>query len=158
MVTALRPPARLRFEHWLSWSAIVGTTSLVSLFLGFVPSLNSPSALLDFNLAAYAQSISDQEVQSYARSLIQIEPIRQQAYDEIQTISGEVPAIRCDRPSSLQSLPSGVQQIAIDYCNQAIPIVENNNLSIERFNQITIELQSDPGLEDRIQKVIQQMQ
>jgi hypothetical protein len=136
--------------------AAAGTTA--GLCLGLVPNIQMPSAeqplAISFESAAYAQSISDQEVQNYARSVVSIEPLRQSAYDDIKDISGSVPRIECHRPSSLNDLPDNVRQIAINYCNQAIAIVESNNLTISRFNSIRVAQDGDSSLLNRIQQAI----
>jgi uncharacterized protein (UPF0147 family) len=107
---------------------------------------------------ASAQAVSDDEVQRYARSLLAIEPIRQSAHAEIRRIMrvDEVPPIACHRPTD--RLPRNIRQIAQNYCNQALEIVDRNNLTIARFNTITVNLQNDPNLAARVQAVIRQLQ
>jgi hypothetical protein len=164
MITVLRPLPRCSIQLLLQ-VLVVGTLSTVGVLLDIAPS-SSPTSFspTSFNFtvgsAAYAQAVSDQEVQSYAQSVLAIEPIRQAAYNKIKQISGssEVPVVACHRPSSLSNLPESIRDIAVDYCNQAIAIVERNNLTITRFNQITVAHQSNPGLSDRIQQVINQLQ
>jgi hypothetical protein len=142
---------------------LVGILSIMGLLSGVVPTLHSPlsgSSLLSFSHAALAQSISDEDVENYARSLLAIEPIRQSAFAEIQRILGnsEVPAIACHRPNSLNNLNADIRQVAISYCNRAIQIVERNNLTISRFNAITTRLQNDPNLMPRIQEELIRLQ
>ncbi|NJR63227.1 MAG: DUF4168 domain-containing protein [Cyanobacteria bacterium CRU_2_1] len=152
----------LSVKPFLARSLIIGAISTASILFGLVPNLQHPTSgfTLDFNTAAYAQSISDEEVISYARSVLAIEPFRQAAYEQIKQITGSsnVPQIACHRPSSLNELPSNIRQIAIDYCNQAISIVESNSLTISRFNEITVAHQSDSTLSERIQQIILQLQ
>lgn len=131
--------------------------------MGWVPAIQSaPTATIELNFSqvASAQSISDSEITSYARSVVAIEPLRQSAFEQIKQITGSanVPAIACHRPSSLNDLPDNIRSIAVNYCNQAISIVESNNLTITRFNEITVAHQSDPALSDRIQQAILQLQ
>jgi Domain of unknown function (DUF4168) len=149
-----------RGAHLLLQALAVGTLSTVGLLLGVVPSLHPSSFDLTFDSKVYAQSVSDQEVQSYAQSVLAIEPIRLMAYDKIKQMTGsdDVPVVACHRPSSLSDLPENIRDVAIDYCNQAIAIVERNNLTITRFNQITVAHQSDRDLSNRIQQAINQLQ
>jgi hypothetical protein len=152
-------------KRWLSRSVMVGVGAAVSVCLGLVPSVQtsvqSPLAgqplAVSFGSAAYAQSISDQDVANYARSVLAIEPLRQSAYDQIKGISGSVPRIECHRPSSLNDLPDNVRQIAVNYCNQAISIVESNSLTISRFNAIRVAQDSDSSLLNRIQQSIMEL-
>ncbi|NJO80327.1 MAG: DUF4168 domain-containing protein [Cyanobacteria bacterium RM1_2_2] len=168
MLTASRSLSQLDLQRRLMQVLVVSTLSTVGLLLGIVPSFKPAPDSSMFHLtlshAAYAQAgsqaVSNDEVQSYARSVLAIEPIRVKAYEEIQKMTGsdDVPVVACHRPSSLSELPENIRDVAIDYCNQAIAIVERNNLTITRFNQITIAHQNNRGLSDRIQQVINQIQ
>lgn len=117
-----------------------------------------PSVFL--GTAAYAQSaVSNQEVQNYARSILEIEPVRQNAYDAIKRITGsDVPPIMCNRPASLNNLSREVREIAVNYCRQSAQIAASHGLSADRFNAITAALQSDPDLAARIQEAMVQIQ
>lgn len=164
MTTALVIAHRNRYcnlKRLLTQSFAIGILSTAGLLLGVVPGVQSSSGIeLSFNSVAHAQAVTDQEIMDYARSVLAIEPLRQSAYNQIKQITGtaNVPSIACHRPSSLNDLPGNIRQIAIDYCNQAISIVEDNNLTISRFNAITVAHQADSSLSDRIQQAILQLQ
>jgi hypothetical protein len=160
MMTALSPLLQFHSRRLLSRSLIIGALSAAGLALGWVPSIPQGSAELVFDTAAYAQSgVTESEIQDYAYSVLQIEPIRLAAYDNIKRASGaEVPPILCHRPSSLNNLDPSIRQIAISYCNEAIAIVESNNLTITRFNEITMAHQSDSALANRIQQAMATIQ
>ncbi|HAO13605.1 MAG TPA: hypothetical protein DCQ51_21180, partial [Planktothrix sp. UBA8407] len=51
-----------------------------------------------------------------------------------------------------------VRDIAVNYCTQAKSIIETNELTITRFNQITQSQQADPALQKRIQGELQRLQ
>ena len=164
--------------QWLSRSLWIGTISTAGLLLGWVPNVQFSSELpalgqqaagvglptlsfsLSFKSAAYAQAaISDDEIHSYAQTVLEMEPYRISAYDQIKRITGaEVPPILCHRASSLNSLDPSIRDIAISFCNQAVSIAESHNLSITRFNEITIAQQSDSALADRIRQAIREIQ
>lgn len=148
-------------KETVSKSLLVGVVSGAVFFSGLTPTVQrhsfDGSATLVFSNAAYAQqAITAEEIVSYVRSLIAIEPIRQVAYEEIKRIlgTGEVPAIACHRRNSLNSLDRRIRQIAVRYCNRSIQIVESNHLSINRFNTITVARQTDPNLADRIRQAL----
>lgn len=145
-------PARGHY-NWFS-PLLSGLVAAVGVLGGLVPTLSPNAPMLDFSRAAYAQSISQNEMRNYARSVLAIEPIRQSAFQEIRRIlrTDNVPSIVCHQQSSLQNLPSNVRQIATSYCSRAIEIVERNDLTINRFNTITLNLQSNPSLEERIRQ------
>lgn len=168
MITVHDPLSDRRWQ-WLLRVVAVGTLSAGAILFGLLPNVQSVALDLkrfdlnfdiSFDIVAHAQAVSEQEIQSYARSVLAIEPIRVNAYDQIQKITGssEVPAVACHRPSSLSNLPENIRDIAIDYCNQAIAIVERNNLTISRFNQITVTHQSNRELFERIQREINRIQ
>lgn len=141
-------------------SLLVGILATAGVLGGLVPTVEHPAAAPTFSIAAYAQTLSRQEVQNYARSVMAIEPLRQKAYDDIRRIMGarSIPEILCHRPESLASLPGNVRQIATDYCTQAIRIVERNDLTIEDFNRITVSLRSNPALASQIQQEMLRLQ
>lgn len=136
----------------LSRVLVVGTLTAVGLLSGFAPDLSGRSPILVFSSAAYAQDVSNEEVTNYARAVLKMEPVRQEAYDEIKKIIGSsnVPAIVCHKPESLSALPANAQGIAKNYCDRSKEIVESNGLSITRFNAITVNLQNDSNLKNRI--------
>jgi hypothetical protein len=170
MLTVLRMPlrpmvqsdvpsaGRSSVQKFLLQAFATGTLAATGLLLGVVPwfDLTGPQ----WGSIAYAQDVSNQEVQSYAQSVLAMEPYREAAFTKIQQITGssEVPVVACHRPSSLSNLPENIRDIAIDYCNQAIAIVERNGLTITRFNQITVAHQSDATLRGQIQAEICKIQ
>lgn len=157
---------RYRLKPRLVRSLIVSVISALGLISGLVPSLQiSPldrTASVVISNSAYAQAnaITSEEVQNYARSVLAIEPVRQEAYNQIKQITGDrdVPAIACHQPNSLNNLNRDIREIAVDYCNQSIAIVEQNDLTIGRFNVITTSQQSDPDLQQRIQEELIRLQ
>ncbi len=157
-IQPLQPAGRPSVQKFLLQALAAGTLAATGLLLGVVP--NFDQANLSWNNAAYAQSVSNQEVQQYARSVLTMEPYRETAFSKIQQITGsnDVPVVACHRPSSLSNLPENIRDIAIDYCNQAISIVESNGLTITRFNQITVAHQSDASLRGKIQGEICKIQ
>jgi len=83
---------------------------------------------------------------------------RQNAYNEIKKLVGTPPNIECSKPDSLNALPANAKAIAVNYCNQSRKIVESNGLTIETFNQITVNMQKDPALQAQIQKIMLDIQ
>lgn len=154
MNVSFRRLSQPRSKPFWPQALTVGFISAVSLLSGFTPSVLPQTSGLQFNSAAQAQTVSAAELRNYAQSVLSIEPIRQTAYNEIKRISnsGVVPAIACHRPSSLNSLNRNIREIAINYCNRSIEIVESNDLTITRFNAITSALQNDDALQSRIQE------
>lgn len=148
------------WQRTLSRSTITGAIAIFSLLSGVIPLVSLSDRSLDFNSAALAQSVSRSEIERYAKTLLQIEPLRQTAYTNIKKIlgSGQVPNIVCTQPDSFRSLPSEARQIAIDYCNQSKKISTENRLRPERFNAITSQAQSDANLRGQIQNELLKLQ
>lgn len=138
-------------------SRLLVSVSLLGV-LSLAPAVR-PAAFL--GTAAYAQAaVSSEEVQNYARSLLEIEPVRQDAYNAIKRITGsnEVPPIICNRPGSLNNLNREVRQIAVNYCTRSAQIAASHDLTADRFNAITATLQGDRDLATRIQEAMVQIQ
>jgi hypothetical protein len=120
------------------------------------------SSSLVFNSKVYAQNLSlkDGEKMNYARSLLGMEPARQQALLDIKKLigNGEVPQIVCNNSGSISNLPGKARDIAVNYCQRSQKIVEDNGLSIDRFNKITVELQSNNNLKRQIFNILLRLQ
>ncbi|OZH55595.1 hypothetical protein AFK68_03585 [Hydrocoleum sp. CS-953] len=151
-------------QRLISRSLLVATLSTLGLMMGVVPRVSNPSSLTPiFDTAVYAQeSFTDQavtaeEITKYAFSVLQIENLRIGVYREIQnefqkqTPGGSVPPIICNQKSSVNTLPQNVKVIAVSYCNQAKKIIEGNDLTVSRFNRITMTQKTDPTLREKIQ-------
>ncbi|BAY24827.1 hypothetical protein NIES2100_46240 [Calothrix sp. NIES-2100] len=137
------------FSQTLSYSAIA-TTGLVA-------------SVLIFSSQANAQSpspVNKDEVTKYAQSVLAMEPARQQAFDEIKKIMGgrEIPNIVCNDPKIINSLPPKVKTIAEKYCKHSQKIVQENGLTIERFNQITVDYQNDNNVKQQISNALIRLQ
>ncbi|WP_199296008.1 DUF4168 domain-containing protein [Trichocoleus sp. FACHB-591] len=145
----------------VSQSFAIGFLAAVGLASGWVPSLSERSPEQMFSTAAVAQAApSAAELKSYARAVLAVEEVRQVSYRDIKKLVGSsgIPAIACHRPKSLQGLPQNVRGIAVEYCNKSKKIVESNGLTIDKFNAITVNVQSDPNLEKRVQAELLELQ
>jgi hypothetical protein len=138
---------QMRLSTW--FFIIVTTLGLVS---GALPSVSKVNA--------QSSSVSNDEFNSYARALLSMEPDRQRAFRKIKEILGDrdVPQIVCNEPNSINNLPSEAHKIAVQYCNRYQQVVEDNGLSIDRFNKITVELQNSNDLKNQIYKILIHMQ
>jgi Domain of unknown function (DUF4168) len=142
---------RPRFIQVLGQSIVIGSLTTVGLVSGLIPNLTASSGREVFSSTAYAEQVNNAEIKNYALAVLGMEPARQEAYNEIKKIIGqEPPAIACYKTESLSQLPRSARRIAVNYCNRSKQIVESNNLTSERFNAITQELQGDDNLKNRI--------
>jgi Domain of unknown function (DUF4168) len=155
----------LRFmpQHHLNHALLVGLFSWGAVLLGVVPdvSVSNASGFNTVVLAQQSPEFSEAEIRNYARAVLGIEPRRQTAYNEIQAIFGagkSIPDVVCSETQAINSLDKGVRDIAVNYCTQAKSIIETNELTITRFNQITQSQQADPALQKRIQVELQRLQ
>lgn len=142
--------------------SLILTLAGVGVVAGITPELSLTRSRISFNLSniALAQNYSPQELENYAKSLLAIELLRQSTYNEIKTnMNGSpIPEIRCFEPDSLQELPGNSRQIAVNYCNKSQEIVTSNGLTIERFNEITNNLQNNPEMKRQVQNTLIRIQ
>jgi hypothetical protein len=120
--------------------------------------------------AAQAQdsNISSEDITSYAASVLEMDPYRTQAYNQIKNllsgIDHDMSAVdmSCAGTANLNQLPrnirSDVRAIVVDYCERANDIVEQNGLSVTQFNTITARYPQDPGLAEQIRTALIQIQ
>lgn len=127
-------PQLINFKSTLWQATILATVSLAS---GIIPNVSSQKAVFAWENTVYAQEYSPEEIYNYAKAGFEVEMLRQQVYQEIKSMVNEQPPdIVCDRPETIDNIPDNIQGIAADYCDRVPQIVEENNLSIQRFNQL----------------------
>jgi hypothetical protein len=151
--------SQLRFNRILRQSLLAGMMTAAALASGWAPGWygNSPTPV--FGAAAQAQEISNEEITSYARAVLAIEPKRDRAYNEIKGIvGGSVPRVVCNETKEINRLSGNVRGIAVNYCQQAKKIIESNGLTVNRFNQLTLLQQANPAVKQRIQAELLRLQ
>ncbi|MEG3936262.1 DUF4168 domain-containing protein [Microcoleus sp. B13-B4] len=138
------------------FAGIISTAALAS---GWVPGLYTQSPNLVFGAAAQAQEISSEEITSYARAVLAIEPRRVEAFNEIKGMAGgSVPRVVCNETQEINKLSGGVRGIAVNYCQQAKKVIEGQGLTVSRFNQITLLQQANSGVKQQIQAELLRLQ
>ncbi|MBW4480109.1 MAG: DUF4168 domain-containing protein [Tolypothrix brevis GSE-NOS-MK-07-07A] len=139
---------RPRKQRMLEKSFLFGALAFVSL-------ASSPFA---FSYQVDAQTPT--EIRNYAKSVLAMEPERRQAFEEIKKLIGgrEIPQIVCSDSNSLSNLPNKARDIAVNYCNRSQKIVEQNGLSIDDFNKITRDLQSNEKLKTDVYNTLLDLQ
>ncbi|MBD1213859.1 MAG: DUF4168 domain-containing protein [Dolichospermum circinale Clear-D4] len=134
-----------RLHQILSQPLILATITTVSLISGTF-SFNSPTIAQTFN-------VNDTELTNYVKAVLEMEPVRQQAFEEIKKIIGskDIPQVICNDPRSVKALPDKAKDIAVNYCNQSQQIVKKF-ITVERFNEITLEKQKNTTLQKQLYK------
>ncbi|PSB40414.1 DUF4168 domain-containing protein [Chamaesiphon polymorphus] len=127
------------------------TTSLLGILAGIVPDFTAQQPSLIFSNAARADEFSDTDLRNYAAALMQIEPLRQSTLAQVSRANnGSLPNLVCNQPNTMEALNSEARSLFIRYCNQCESIAASRGLSIERFNQITQAVRSNPQLQNRV--------
>ena len=151
--------SKFRLNRMLRQSLFAGIISAGALAFGGAPGLYGQSPGLVFGASAQAQEISNQEITNYARAVLAIEPRRVEAYNEIKGMAGgSVPRVVCNETQEINRLSGGVRGIAVNYCQQAKKVIETNNLTVSRFNQLTLLQQANPAVKQRIQAELLRLQ
>ncbi len=141
-----------RLQRILSQSLILATIATASLISG----------TFGFNskVAAQTLNVNNTEVTNYAKAVLGMEPVRQQAFEEIKKLIGskDIPHVICNDPTSVKALPGKAKDIAVNYCNHSQKIVEDSGLSVERFNKITLEIQNNNTLKQQLYNTLLHLQ
>ena len=141
-----------RLQQILSQPLILATIATASLIF----------ATFGFNSQGIAQplNINNTEVTNYAKAVLGMEPVRQQAFEEIKKLIGskDVPQVICNDPTSINALPGKAKDIAGNYCNHSQKIVEDSGLTVERFNKITVEIQNNNNLKKQLYNTLLYLQ
>ncbi|NJL62969.1 MAG: DUF4168 domain-containing protein [Methylacidiphilales bacterium] len=134
-----------KFSQMLGHPIVMGSLTAASLLVGTTM----------FGSKAYAQNQlpNAAEIVNYAKAVLAMESPRQQALEEIKKIIGntEVPKIICNDANSFNALPGKAKDIAVRYCKDSQEIVQKSGFrDVNRFNEITVELQGNEGLQKKI--------
>jgi hypothetical protein len=73
-------------------------------------------------------------------------------------LGGSMPRIVCNETSQINRLEQNVRGIAVNYCQEAKKTIESNGLTVNRFNQITLQQQANPAVKQRIQAELLRLQ
>ncbi|MEA5604404.1 DUF4168 domain-containing protein [Nostoc sp. UHCC 0252] len=135
-----------------------------SFFFGAIVTTSVISNSFLLSSKAYGQAsapiANNSQINSYAQAVLAMEPARQNAFEEIKKLigNGEIPKIVCNDSNSINGLPRKAQDIAVNYCNRSQKIVQDNGLSIDQFNRITIELQNNDILKQQVYNTLLRLQ
>ncbi len=125
--------------------------SVFGISIGVVPDFTASEPSLFFSSAARADEFSDPDLRNYAAALMEIEPIRQSTLAQVRaSTGGTLPNLVCNQPNTMEGLNSEAKSLFVNYCNQCETIAASRGLSIERFNQITQSVRSNPQLQNRV--------
>lgn len=145
------PHARSNSDRFSRLLVMGIMTSLLGILAGIVPDFTAQQTSLIFGNAARADEFSDTELRRYAAALMQIEPLRQSTLAQVSRANnGALPNLVCNQPNTMEGLNSEAKSLFINYCNQCESIAASRGLNIERFNQITQAVRSNPQLQNRV--------
>lgn len=150
----------LSYLNLIKVTLLTGTWLLTASALDIVSNKIFDHPEFRIRLIAQAQNYDENTLRNYAQALLEIEPLRQSALQDIQTVlnSQEVPSIACNRAQSYQDLPNEAQSLIVEYCNRSKNIVEQQGLTVSEFNNITTDVQSNPQLKQDVQAEMQELQ
>ncbi|MEL6909184.1 MAG: DUF4168 domain-containing protein [Cyanobacteria bacterium J06555_3] len=137
----------------------------LGIMVGLAPEIsvrtNHADALVKLSLSntAWAQQFTPEETENYARAGYEVELLRREVYQELKSLMNEPPPnIVCDRQSTIDSLKPEAKAIANRYCTQSRRIVQQNNLSINRFNELKTRYDSKDSFYERVQEILIKLQ
>ncbi len=148
-----------KFHKFCKYIVNISLLTTIGILGGFVPNIDTKEPRISFADYAYAQSYTQQEIINYSQAGYQIELLRQQTYHEIKTtINQRPPNIICNQPGTLQSLDSNIRGIANNYCNNTMRIIRDNNLTVERFNQLKQFYDQQGDFHQEVQQMLLEVQ
>ena len=131
--------------------------SILGILCGLVPEVQERS--LSVSAIAYAQEYTNDEVLNYAKAGYKVELLRRQIYKEIKMIVNEPPPnIVCNQEQTLENLSGDVREIAERYCNESRQIVQDHNLTINRFNELKTRYDRGEKFYQQVQNVLIDLQ
>lgn len=147
---------------------VISSSILASfgIMLGFAPQISVSSIdsreqflTVSFSTLATAQEVSPEETNNYAKAAFEVEMLRREIYQEVKKIIDRPPGdIVCDRQETFAELEPQVRQLTERYCNQTLQIVERNNLSGDRYNQLTSYYGRRDTFYQKVQEILLKLQ
>lgn len=141
---------------------LIGLTGglIPEISLGSSEDVNQISRLtISWSRIAYGQQFTPEETENYAKAGYEVELLRRDIYKEIKNLINESPPqIVCDQQSTIASLQPEVQAIANRYCNQSQQIVQQNNLTVNRFNELKTYYENRDTFYNQVQEVLLKLQ
>lgn len=158
-----------RWRRAVSIALTATTMALVGSSLELTFPNNGGTPIVRFSSAqAQTSTFTEEEINSYAAAVLQMDGPRNQAYTQIKdlltSVGEDVSSVdmTCTDTRSLNNLPRSVRQqvrtLVVNYCNQAQKIVETNGLTVSRFNDITETHRQDPELAAQIRTALIKIQ
>ncbi|MEM6425618.1 MAG: DUF4168 domain-containing protein [Cyanobacteria bacterium P01_H01_bin.119] len=146
---------------------LIGALSLAGVGSGLAVSIDQSFPAVQVSAALAQAGVTDVEVLSYARSVLQMESSRSEAYTEVKNMMMDIGLnigdfeVSCTN-TRLSDIPRSIRRqvrgIIVDFCNSAADIVEENGLGANRFNEITAAHRRDQALAGRIQRAMIDLQ
>jgi len=150
--------------RWL----ITGVAASVVGVVGLPASLPFTGSFAIAPAIAQSPPVSNEEIDQYARAVLEMDPYRSEAYTQIKDLLLQAGMdisdinMTCSDSQDISNVPRSirrqVREILVNYCNQAQEIVEGNGLNPRRFNEITQAHQEDETLFERIQQALIRLQ
>lgn len=140
---------------------IVGSSILAaaSLLSSLAPEVSWRSPSISWESQALAQDFTPEEIANYARAGSQVEQLRREAYKEIKTLMNEPPGnIVCNQSETRENLKPEVQVVTDSFCNQILQIPQQNNLSNNRYNELTSYYEQQNDFYQQVQNVLLKLQ
>lgn len=166
--------AKILIQKMFTYMKLPGLPLAASLAVGIVGIVGLPANLtgsvppLGMTPAIAQAEITPEEIIQYARSVLEIDSYRTEAYTEIKDLLLTVDvniaevSVSCADTQGISQIPRTVRRQVrerlIGYCNQAQDVVAVNGLSPRRFNQITSAHRENPILSERIQQELIRIQ
>lgn len=133
---------------------------VVSTSLGLVVSTLAWFPLSTLWQKSYAQNFTEQEISNYAAAVLSIEKVRIKAHAEISdfmsakgltSTSYDLRCLTTDTLDLPRVVRAPVRILLINFCNEAKTIVEDNGLTAQKFNAITVNHRNSETLNEQIQ-------
>lgn len=98
-------------------------------------------ACFTVSAAASGESLTDEELRSFASAYLQVEQVRQNRLEELQGTSGN---------------PQQVKQVQREVYEETVQAIEQTGLSVEEYNEIGVTVQKDEDVREQVIEIIQE--
>lgn len=137
----------------------MGSIAFLGAISGITPDLSAKSIDQMFAISALAENISDAKITAFAKSLLKIEPLREQSLPKVVKLLGSSPTQRliCYKEDTMTELNSAAKNEFNKFCDRCVVILRNNGLTMDEFNRLT-ELYLNGTIRSRVDAKLEQLQ
>lgn len=145
-----------RLSKNITMTLFISIFTAAGIMANVIPQISWQNAELnlDFGNTTLAQNVPDDtQLKNYAQAVLEIETLRKPTLNKIESLVGKdkTSQLACNQQNTIDQLPDEARNLATNYCNQSEEIVKKYGFTNKSFNEMTLTIQGNPTLKQKVQ-------